>query len=200
MLTGQTWDSSVAFPGQSLSGPRKEEDQEEEENELLPRDAIARLQRRRYNQRSVTGIGYRLTELGRQWLTPGSRVRNILEHCALANLVVGASGISEHHSAMFSGDWPDIPGILFDRTLFALAYPPWKHGRLFFQCFPELISRIFFCAVSLSLSLSSLVVPPPVLTFAFNSILSLFAIAYYSSVYRPLPFAKFRTVFPSFSE
>lgn len=57
----------MAFPGQSLSGPRKEEDQEEEEeNELLPRDAIARLQRRRYNQRSVTGIGYRLTELGRQ--------------------------------------------------------------------------------------------------------------------------------------
>lgn len=48
----------MAFPGQSLSGLREEEeDQEEGENELLPRDAIARLQRRRY-QRSVTGIDY----------------------------------------------------------------------------------------------------------------------------------------------
>lgn len=46
VLTGQTRDSSVAFPGQSLSGSREEEeeeDQEEGENELLPRDAIARL-------------------------------------------------------------------------------------------------------------------------------------------------------------
>lgn len=95
MLTGQTWDSSVAFPGQSLSGLREEEeDQEKGENELLPRDAIARLQRRRYQQRSVTGIGYRLTELGRQWLTPGSKVWNILEHYALANLVVEASTIA----------------------------------------------------------------------------------------------------------
>lgn len=179
MLTGQTWDSSVAFPGQSLSGTREEGDQEERENELLPRDAIARLQRRRY-QRSVTGIGYRLTELGRQWLTPGSRVRNILEHYALANLVVGASGISEHHSAMFSGDWPDIPGILFDRTPFVLAYPSWKHGRLFSQCFPELISRIFFRSFFFFL----LGVPPPVLTFTSDSTLFLFAIVYCGSTRR----------------
>jgi len=54
----------MAFPWVSRDR-HEEEDQEKGENKLLPRDAIARLQRRRY-QRSVTEISYRLTELGHQ--------------------------------------------------------------------------------------------------------------------------------------
>lgn len=131
-------------------------------------------------QRPVTGIGYQLTELGRASDSPRARECRIFSSTVpFASLVIGASGISTI-VPMFSGDWPDIPGILFDRTLLALVYPPWKHERLFSQCLPELISRIFR-SVFLFLRLRC---PLPVLTFISVSTLSLFAIVFCGSTHR----------------